>query len=121
MYTYSIYVLLVISIFLLYYGIFKMNFKNKKMSFYKVFILVISVYSLLISLGQIMSLENTLFYKIILFGGLLIIFGLLSIIGWKLTKVPEARGYAIAGLVTYAITAIFIVIVFILAKLRFFG
>ena len=121
MYTISMYLCLIGSVGFLYYGIFKIDYKSEKLRLWKILIITLSINGLLISFSSIMALEDTLFYKIISYGGMFIMFALFSVIGWKLTKVPKTRGYAIAGLVIYAITIIFIIIVVILAKLGFFG
>lgn len=117
------YIVLILSIGMLYYIIFRFKFKTKMKAkdeiFWKSLIFISSSTGLLVALSEIMGLGNKLLFPIA--GCVFLSFVLLTVNAWKVRKLPQARVYCniYFGIMIFLI--LFIIVVIILAKLGFYG
>lgn len=118
----SNYIILILSIWLLFYAISK--FKTKMTSnvvdarYFKFLLLTCSSTGVLVAISQIMGLGNLLLLPI---GGCVAIsFVLLSVICWKGRKVPKARAYCNLYFGSMIFIILLIIVIFILSRFGFF-
>lgn len=115
------YIILILSIGLLFYVIFKYKTKMKSTDekFLKLFVFVSLSTGVLIILSQIMGLGNQLLLPIA--GCVVIAFVILTIIVWRVRKVPQSRVYCKMYFGVMIFLIIFIIVVIILWKLGLYG
>ena len=114
----NIYLNIALSIALIYYGIFKL--KGRKNLFSRVLVLFISSLSLIIIVSKD-YIGNTLIYKIITYGGVLLLFIMLTIGAWKVRKVPEKRTAVCIYFSLLGLLILLLIVVFILVQIGFYG
>jgi hypothetical protein len=109
---------ILLGIALLYYGIFKLKLKEKPL--HKILVLIIAITAELAVVGKLLF-WITIFFPIVLIGGLVAIFSALTAVAWKERKNPENKTYVYAYFSVMGFIVLFAITVFILAKTGFFG
>lgn len=111
------YITLAISIFLIYYFLYKFNSKDQK--YIKLLGLICGITGILIAISQIMKLDNLLIVPISV--GMLAIFGLFTANALKMRKVPEKRVYCNIFLGIIILLLLLLIAGIILWKFGFYG
>lgn len=103
---------------LFYYGLFKL--KGKENRLYRMLVLTIVIASELIFLGKIFFAQ-TIFFPVAIFGGITIMFIIMTLVVWQDRRKPEKRVLANIYFALLGLLAVLAIAIFVLAKLGFFG
>ena len=120
MYT-NLTILLPISIYLLYFAIYKIDYKDPKQRLVKIIFIAMSVFGFPVSILHILNLDQGRFYEILVAVMLLVIMGLLCLNCWKIRNDPKVGKTARIGLGIMLFTFLYIIVVVILAQVGVFG